>query len=397
MSKRHLPFRSAGVLAAEFLDGWTVYDLPTNLVRLVSPLAGYLLVEAPHQNASSTTHDEVTLESLVSEIVAATGEPAVEVRGAVTDTIDWLVDAKLLGSSNDWEPTPTVSGAPVDDRTLEPTDAPPRMGQTTRVFDERLAFRSSDADLLADIDDWLHLPPDNDTPTVFFDAERTPSGGVYLHAAEEWEFPELAGFRTQLTGVVNDWAARSTTLLVLHAGAIRTPDGKVFVLPGVPEAGKSTLTAAFVAAGCDYLGDELTAIRPDSLEAVGFPSPFSLDDTSREVLRLPPSGPTGPYLSLEALRSGAQSVIGDAGPVSEILTPTYDGSLDAAAFEGLSPRQALETLLGSVMNLARCAEDGWRTVCQLAERVPIRRVRHPDAPAVAAHLLNDDKQRRKLD
>lgn len=262
VSERCLPFRSAGVLTAEFLDGWAVYDLPSNLVWLVSPLAGYLLHEAPHQNASSTTHDEVTLESLVSEIVAATGEPAGAVEGAVTDTIDWLVEAKLLGSSNDWEPTPTVSGAR-DDRTLEPTGAPPRMGQTIRVFDERLAFRSSDADLLADIDDWLHLPSDNDTPTVLFDAERTQSGGVYLHAAEEWEFPELAGFRTQLTGVVNDWAARSTTLLVLHAGAIRTPDGKVFVLPGAPEAGKSTLTAAFVAAGCDYLGDECArSVKP---------------------------------------------------------------------------------------------------------------------------------------
>jgi len=29
------------------------------------------------------------------------------------------------------------------------------------------------------------------------------------------------------------------------------------VLPGAPDAGKSTLTAALVQAGCDYLDDEL--------------------------------------------------------------------------------------------------------------------------------------------
>lgn len=70
-------------------------------------------------------------------------------------------------------------------------------------------------------------------------------------------------------------------VLVLHAGSVRDPDGRI---TGLPEAGKSTLTAALVMAGCDYLGDELVGVRADSPRAAGFPRVPALDETSRHVL-----------------------------------------------------------------------------------------------------------------
>lgn len=384
-----IPGKSPGVMAAPFLGATAVYDMLTHRVTLVSPLAGVLL-----EVASMSRAEQAFIDELADDVLASTGAPKDAVVAALCATVDGLVEANLLGRPTVWDPDPVVGGAPlVQGHDGSDTPSSAGFGSTLHVFDERLAFRSADADLLADIDRWLHLPPGTDEPTVVFDADPTPVGGVFLQAAEVWEFPDRSGFQLQLPGVVNDWAARSSTLLVLHAGGLRTPDGSVVLLPGVPEAGKSTMTAAFVAAGCDYLGDELVAVRPDSLQAVGFPGPFSLDDTSRRVLGLESAASNSPYAPLADVRHDAQPIAGDAGAVTQLIIPIYDALLGAPEIQTLSPRDALEVLLRSVMNLARCGEDGWRTLCQLVERVPTRIARHPDAPSFARSELRPRRSR----
>ena len=71
-------------------------------------------------------------------------------------------------------------------------------------------------------------------------------------------------------------------LLNIHAGVVAGPDGCV-LLPGAPGSGKSTLTAALVAAGCWYFSDEVALLAEDTLEVMPFPLALCVKDTGRDV------------------------------------------------------------------------------------------------------------------
>lgn len=71
-------------------------------------------------------------------------------------------------------------------------------------------------------------------------------------------------------------ASRPGDLLV-HAAVLNIA-GIGVVLPGPPGSGKSTMAAALIDAGFGYLSDEVTAIDPETLEAVPYPKPLSLED-----------------------------------------------------------------------------------------------------------------------
>lgn len=130
----------------------------------------------------------------------------------------------------------------------------------------------------------------------------------------------------------------------MHCGSVRTPDGEVIVLPGLPEAGKSTLTAALIQAGCDYLGDELLGVRPDSLMAVAAPQLPALDPTSRAVLGLDGLEWQSPYVKLEDLRADTKVLGGDVAPIDRIVAARFDPSVTQLEIIDLAPRDALEVL-----------------------------------------------------
>jgi hypothetical protein len=49
--------------------------------------------------------------------------------------------------------------------------------------------------------------------------------------------------------------------ILLHASAVKLPNGNGIVFMGEPGAGKSTTTAAFVKAGCQIISDDLVSLR----------------------------------------------------------------------------------------------------------------------------------------
>jgi hypothetical protein len=90
----------------------------------------------------------------------------------------------------------------------------------------------------------------------------------------------LALLTTHLNGAAID-ASRD---LVLHAGAVAR-DGGVTALAAVSGGGKTTLTAACVSLGWEYVTDEALCLRPDGT-VVPYPKPLTMSSSSRTLLGL---------------------------------------------------------------------------------------------------------------
>jgi hypothetical protein len=167
----------------------------------------------------------------------------------------------------------------------------------------------------------------------------------------------------------------------LHAGAVRSPDGAVVVLPGESEAGKSTMVATLVRAGWDYLTDEAVGVRPGSLEAVAYPKPLALGPASRAVLGLPDQA--GELVAADHLRPGAAGPPGDAGRVGALVLVRYSSGCGTEV-EPLRPVEALRGLAGSVLNLHEVGVAGLEALLDLVVRTPSHRLVHGGGPDVVA-------------
>lgn len=358
--------RSEGLLIAPFGAGVCVYDLLTDSVHVLGRGAASLLDRLPTNIGSLLTAAHDLADS-------TTVDPEAELlRGVGT-----LVTIGVLNRAQNYERPEPIHGS-----TRDPAGR--FTGVSHDLLDQAFAFRSNDQDLIEDIDAFIGVAAQNAAPTVFFDADVRPDGGVDLLAAELWEFPSRSGFFTQLPGVIHDFAARSDASIVFHAGAVRTPDGRVLLLSGPSESGKSTLVAALAKAGCDYMCEEMTGVRHGTLHALCYPTPLALDETSRSVLKLGSS--PSPHTHPRELRSGMKILRGEAEPVAEVILPEFAPGAKPSV-ERLGQIDALKALLENATNLTRAGDAGFDTLCTLAEHVPVTRVVHGDTRALADSII----------
>lgn len=171
---------------------------------------------------------------------------------------------------------------------------------------------------------------------------------------------------------------------IIRAGAVRTPDGRVMMLVGPPGAGKSTLTAALVAAGCDLLGDDTIGVAPDGT-LTATPDALDLDAAARQTLGL--AATTHLRTDPHELRAGVTLVTTAVG-TDEILVVAYDpdhtGMMSARPLE---PEAALGAVLAEVTNLAATGPDGLAAVCHLVESVPVVPFTHAGANRAVPVIL----------
>ena len=95
---------------------------------------------------------------------------------------------------------------------------------------------------MAEADEFWGGGDSSTEPDTYIDLEDTGDGGVTVWARDMWRFVDRQSLFGQFCNFVNEYAARLDGIVVLHAGGVRTPDGRVLVLPGSVDAGKSTLT-----------------------------------------------------------------------------------------------------------------------------------------------------------
>lgn len=169
--------------------------------------------------------------------------------------------------------------------------------------------------------------------------DREPSG---THpSSEAWDHLE-----TELTLFA---VSRLTHLVPVHSAAIAW-NGKVLVVPGRPEAGKSTLALAAHEAGATVLSDEYTLIDPDTGLVTGW---------ARSVRRRRPDGPA--ELVDIAVRS-------DPLPVGLIAIVHHDP--DGEVWHPISPAKAtIEVLHHTICSRSRPA-DALNAVLKIASGAP---------------------------
>lgn len=145
--------------------------------------------------------------------------------------------------------------------------------------------------------------------------------------------------------------ARRERTVLLRAGAVRTPSGDIWLLPGGDDRGVATLIGELVQAGCDDLGREVVCVHGDSIVAE---SPASLQ--------------------------------GEHGPIAGILVCEHLPDNEASAVP-LDPYDTAEELTSSALNLSRTGDPGLQMLCDLAATAPGLRIRHHDPVALARVLV----------
>lgn len=365
-----LPDRSPGVLLSRVADRVIAHDLVAETVHVLNLTAGTVLA------ACDGVHDR---DEAVREWAGNWGIDETEATAAVDRILDEFTQLGLVGRTSAFDPPPPPTGS------SRHASAVMIVGSVHRLIDLHIRFRvfdPGDAPLLTDVDTFLGTGTpagSDDTEGVsWFDLSQDPvSGAVTLTTDTSDTFPDRGLFLDALLSILNRYAAQTHESVALHAGAVRTPDGEVLVFPAASRSGKSTLTAAFVQAGHDYLGDEVTGVRVDTLTAVGYPKRLSIRPASLPVLGLEvdeAAGPSGSvFVDAARLRPDVARLAGEAGPIGRILLPTWQAGADLEV-DRLAPHDAVVQLLASTFNLARVGRVGLDALCGLATSVPVERV-----------------------
>lgn len=411
--------RAPGLLIARFGSGVCVYDTSANLVHVLGPDAEALLAVLPRSLTllADNTIDAHAVSDLLSGIDAlaelgiVTVDDSEVVAGMASLASNAATGLDPGAATSPTEAVPSTAVPPTSENAISEhgrpertmservlpeqdplEDATPRpVGRPHRVLDRILVFRSDDRQLLNEIDEFLSASavPSSDSAAadVFFDVTARDDGGVDLYALDLWAFHSRDGFFVQLPGVLHDFAAQSSTSIVFHAGAVGTPDGRVVLIPGSTEHGKSTMVAALVQRGCSYMGDEMIGVISNTLHALTYPAPLALDPNSRSVLGLPQEY-QGPLTDPHELTSDVRLVSGEACAITEVVLPIYSEDHPGdPVIEHLEHVEALKALLANVTNLSRIDDDEFAALCQLAERVPVTRITHGDTLVVADQIM----------
>ena len=354
------------------------YDLVTETAHQLNATAGTLL---------AACDGEGDVDAAVTTWAEDAGVDRPNVAADVSAGLAVLAGLGLVGRDEPFDaPKPPVGST--EDAADGAVTGRALTGRVHPVIDHNIALRGSQPEVLEVLDTFLGTGTGGEKPTMFFDAHETPEGELVLVTDYEWRFPSREACLRQLTSVVNEYAMWTHSCAAFHAGAVRSPEGELMLLPAPSGNGKSTLTGAFVAAGWDYLGDEAIGVRPGSGVAVGYPKRLAIDASSRTVLNLPESD-TGDLDPAE-IRADVVRLGGDVGPISRVVLPTYQEGAEVT-LQRLEPHEAVVELLANTLNLARAGQTALDAICDLAATVPVERLIHGDANRAVASIASHPK------
>ncbi len=254
-----------------------------------------------------------------------------------------------------------------------------------QVFERRYRVGSQDPRLLDDLDrllapfaasgagarmaDTYCITVDGTRRVVFRDCLDLTGGAE----------PDLA--LTALLADLNQRVVADFEGFAVHAGVVRSGD-RILAIPVASGGGKSTLTAALVNAGLQYLSDEGLCVRYESGHVVPYPKPVSLDRWSRETLGLPSAGDVFevPY-SVDDLDGS----VGSGGRLTDIIFPIYD-EFSEPHLQSIPRSAAQAQLLKLSFNHYKQPEQAFRLSAELVKGAQCGEFRFSD-PTRAAQFL----------
>ena len=299
-----VPTLRAGVADAIVGNEVVLFDPGTSQSTLLNPSAALIWASIDGQ---------ATVASIIDDLVAETG---VE-RGTIDDDVRATVARFELAGVV--EPTPMPDdrpatgpdGAAVADAATESADRDAAQRREAALLEQAawlsgpgprwcgalgVEVRVEDPEVAAMLDVALGALAPAPEATCTVSVLTSESDGVRHHrvvsGTELRATPSTAvGAVQAVVAELNDLAAtRTRGHLLLHAGAVARGDD-VVVIAGASGRGKSTLTAALVRDGFDYLTDELVAIDPTELVARAYAKPIDLDQASHDLLEIEPIVP----------------------------------------------------------------------------------------------------------
>jgi hypothetical protein len=179
--------------------------------------------------------------------------------------------------------------------------------------------------------------------------------------------------------------------VVLHAAGAEFAAGLV-ILPGLSNAGKSTLVTQLLERGCAYLTDEAVAVDLESLHARPFTKAICIEQGAQSVFSfLSPwqdkprsSGDPGHSEKTGTWdidpRGVGEGQLSRGGPVSAIVFPTYDPD-GAPGLRPVESFDALKLLLANAFDFGRIGQPAFAALVRLANALPVYALSHPGGTA----------------
>jgi hypothetical protein len=342
-------------------------DLGESLV-LYDPAAGRAHVLNSGASRIWAMLDGATsVDTIVAALVAHTGADAELVGRDVRSSIARFRTEGLFG------PAPVVR--PADDEWSEATGTGGR--RVTLSLLDRTVSIATRSDLVADALDWWSEPL----------RSREPAGAIY-------DADVLVDETTVrvLPAHVNRLAARSAAMITLHAAGVVAGDRAV-VLPGVPDAGKSTLVTALVQQGLGYMSDEVVGLALTGGGVAGYPKRISLElgswalfpdlDGRASHATHPAFDPTRVrWYDARDLQPNALAWRGLPLDLGLVVVPRYAPD-EAPSVARLDPVEAMSALLGNAFNLPTLGGGALGALRDAALAVPCYRLVHQDSQGAA--------------
>lgn len=204
--------------------------------------------------------------------------------------------------------------------------------------------------------------------------------GRAIERASAW--PPLVG---RLLSEVNREAVDGTASFAVHAGAVAS-DGRVTAFPGASGAGKTTLTAACLLAGFEYVSDEALCVDYARSLVQPYPKPLMLSRDACQLLGLDTSWGEGEEVALLPDDLGSVAAAGGL-QLSRIILLERTG--DPPELVPLPAADGMSALLKFSFNHYRRPIDAFRLAGALASICTTHLLRFGD-PHVAAELLRRD-------
>ena len=322
-----------------------------------------------------------------------------QARAAVTQTLaDWRRTG-LLDAAH-----PTVAPFPPPPPPAIHDPLPPLRHarlQDYRLFDQQLRVRCADSALWAMIaPPFAHLavapaaPPE---PAAVFSVLAEPAGLSLWRGG--WRLAEAlhpTDALLALFGEIAEFGYRERHwLTALHAAAVHNGQ-RALVFPALGGAGKTTLTAALLAAGFGYLSDDVAPLDAETLEVWPLPLPLRIKPGSVALLRtrypelatLPAYGPARQAVRLLPPPRFDPAAAGRRYPVAGLVFPEYRPGA-AATMQPISSLEALQRLLAAEALLRRpLIPEHINRLLAWLEVAPAWRLEYDDLAAVVDALRN---------